>query len=79
MGGTKKQTNKLEHTQTNSPSMHFTCENTNWYVIRTWRVYVIYRCPLPEKYDCMIPLYKVKQKSISNNYELRIAVFKKRP
>ena len=28
-GGTKKQTNKLEHTQTNSPSMHFICENTN--------------------------------------------------
>ena len=29
MGGAKKQTNKLEHTQTNSPSMHFICENTN--------------------------------------------------
>ena len=33
-GGTNLQTSKLKHTQTNSPSMHFICENTNSYVIR---------------------------------------------
>ena len=42
-GGTKKQTNKLEHTQTNSQSMHFICENTNWYVIRTCNFLTFFR------------------------------------
>ena len=41
-GGTKRQTSKLEHTQTNSPSMHFRCENTNSFVIRMCHFLTIY-------------------------------------
>ena len=41
-GGTKRQTSKLEHAQTNSPSMHFRCENTNSFVIRICHFLTIY-------------------------------------